>query len=208
MNKQIKTTLVLITLIGLLATFVSTAKAITIGPYDDGKKVCEYEITLAPGFPTYDPVTNVQNWTYNVHCISGYGVSHVNFEFDQVCDPPLSVILDAGPGPEEISDSYTDYFPGTTIAGIKIDFISSVEPGQTKQVWFTLQGQWPVGTITVYVKADGIPEPNLQGEVAGPECKIHNDVPEVPLGPIIAVASMMVAFGAYVKIHKQKQKQF
>jgi hypothetical protein len=204
MNKQVKTTILLITLISLLATFVSTAKAITIGPYNDGDKVCEYEITLAPGFPTYDPATNVQNWTYNVRCISGYGVSHVDFQFDQICDPPLSVILDAGPGCEDISDSYTDYFPHTTIAGIKIDFEHSVEPGQTKQVWFTLQGEWPVGTITVYVKAGVVPVPNLQGEVAGPECKLNNTVPEVPLGPIIAVASMAVAFGAFVKMRKPK----
>jgi hypothetical protein len=196
--------LILTTLIVLLSAFVSTANAIIIGPYNDGKKVCEYEVTLAPGFPTFDPETNVQNWTYNVKCISGYGVSHINFEFDLVCDPPLSTILEAGPGPYDKSASYTDYFPGTTIAGLKIDFNEAIDQGETQQVWFTLQGEWPVGTITVYIKADGIPEDNLQGEVAGPECKIENGVPEVPLGPIFAVASMMAAFGAYVKIRKPK----
>ncbi|MFA5366117.1 MAG: hypothetical protein WC325_13125 [Candidatus Bathyarchaeia archaeon] len=193
MNKQVKTTLILITLIGLIATFAGTAKA---------PPPSEYEITLAQGFPVYDPQTNTQNWTYNIHCVTGQDVSHINFEFDQICDPPLSVIKDAGPGEIRISNSYTDYIPGTTMAGIKIDV--DVTPGETKQIWFTLEGEWPVGTITVYVKSGQQDLYDFQYEVAGPECKVDNGVPEIPLGPIFAVASMMAAFGAYVKIRKPK----
>lgn len=191
-----KTKIVALTMtVALLAMFISTAKAVYIPEGDDLPN--QYEITLAS--VVYDPTTNVQNWTYNYRTLSGHAISHINIEFDQICDPPIGNILAAGPGSSDISESYTDYFPHTSIAGIKID-----TPTGNGQIWFTLQGEWPVGTITFYVKADDLPINDYKGEVAGPECRINNNVPEVPLGPVVAATSMIIAFGVYAKIRKPR----
>lgn len=154
----------------------------------------------------YDSGTNLQTWTYNVSCINSPGISHIVFEFKEICDPPLSVIYAAGPTSVEWSEDYGDGLEPTGIVGIKFDGLE-LEPGEWMLVWFTLEGEWPVGTIEVWVKAGS--EVSGSGVVAsgivdGPECMPDNRIPEVPFGSVMAGASMLVAFVAYAIVRKRK----
>ena len=161
----------------------------------------------------YDPSTNLQNWTYNITCLDGHGISHIVFEFKTVCDPPISAIEEGVWGPYDNLIELKDYAhpdPTTQASGIKFEFEPSLEPGNWMLVWFTLKGEWPVGTIEVYVKAgsDATPtgESVFSGVVDGPECMPDNRIPEVPLGSIMAVASMIGALSVYVLVRKRNVK--
>ena len=160
----------------------------------------EYTITLID--VSYNPSTNLQNWTYRLTCISSPGISHVTFEFKTVCDPPVTVIDDAGPVSVEIPTDYDHPDPTTGKVGIKFEnFPDSIEAGESVDVWFTLVGEWPVGTIEAWIKAST----NVVSQVvAGPECRIQNRIPEIPFGTVMAGASMIAALGAYVVIRKRK----
>ena len=158
-----------------------------------------YEIKLYS--VVYDPSANTQNWTYNVTCIAGHGISHIVFEIKDFCDPPLSALLDAGPVTVETG---TD--GSTGVYGIKFeDFITgngSIEPGEWNLVWFVLEGYWvETGQIEVYVKAGQFEDSYW---VVGPDCVPNHVVPEVPFGAVMAGASMLVAFIAYSVIRKRK----
>ncbi len=157
---------------------------------------------------TYDSGTNLQNWTYNITCLSGHGISHIVFEFKTVCDPPISAIQEGvwGPYPENIElMDYEHPDPTTDASGIKFGFEPSLEPGDWMLVWFTLIGDWPVGTIEVWVKA--ATESDISGIVDGPECRPNNNIPEVPFGSIMAGASMLVALVAYSIVRRRNRKQ-
>jgi hypothetical protein len=65
---------------------------------------------------------------------------------------------------------------------------------------FILEGNWPVGTIEAWVKADGIV---VSGIVTGPECRMDNTIPEIPLGTVMAGSSMLIALVEYVIIRKR-----
>jgi hypothetical protein len=158
-----------------------------------------YEIKLHS--VVYDPTTNMQNWTYNVTCISSHGISHIIFELKDICDPPLSAVVDAGP-----TTVGTGTDGSTGVYGIKFeDFITgngSIEPGEWNLVWFVLEGYWDeTGEIEVYVKAGGF---RGSGWVEGPDCIPDHVVPEVPFGSIMAVAAMLGAFVAYSVLRKRK----
>ena len=164
-----------------------------------------YEVDLLS--VDYNPGTNLQNWTYRITCNEGHGVSHVVFEFKTVCDPPLAVIDDAGPVTIHISTDYNDGIPPTGIVGIKFENFptgdGSIEPGESADVWFTLVGEWPVGTIEVHIKAAN--DPPVSQIVEGPECRIDNRIPEIPLGTVMAGTSMILALAAYLVIRKRNK---
>ena len=171
-----------------------------------------YEVELYD--VNYDSGTNLQTWTYNITCLSGHGISHIVFEFKTVCDPPISAIKEGvwGPYPENIElKDYEHPDPTTGASGIKFEFEPSVEPRNWMLVWFTLEGEWPVGTIEVWTKAaseNAAPGESVgSGIVAGPECKPNNKIPEVPFGSIMAGASMLVALVAYSIVRKRNSKQ-
>lgn len=155
---------------------------------------------------TYNPGTNLQNWTYRITGIETPAVSHALFEFKKVCDPPLSSIDGAGPVTTEISTGYDDADPTTGKVGIKFENFftgdGSIEPGEYADVWFTLVGEWPVGTIEVWIKAGS--EVVVSGIVNGPECRLDNNIPEIPFGTIMAATSMIVALAAYTVYRKRK----
>ncbi len=202
MRKLSKYGIVLLLSVIIVAAMASSAKAYdpVVVSYDGNS----YEITLVS--VVYE--NGVQNWTYRVCCLSGHGISHTVIEFKTVCDPPLSAILEAGP-PEtepEISEDYDDADPTTGAVGIKyeFDYRDSLEPGDCALVWFTLNGEWPVGDISVYIKADAIPPENLIGTLEGPQCVPDHEIPEVPLGAVMATASMLIAFGAYFGLRRRK----
>ncbi len=159
----------------------------------------DYKVELVS--VVYNPGTNLQNWTYNISCINSPGISHIIFEFKEICDPPLSAIDDAGPPPVEISEDYDDDDPTTGKVGIKFDELE-MEPGEWTLVWFTLVGEWPVGSIEVWVKAAN--DVLVSGIVDGPECIPNHVIPEVPFGAVMASASMLVALVAYSILRKRK----
>jgi hypothetical protein len=143
----------------------------------------------------YDPGTNLQTWTYNISCINDQpGISHVLFEFKTVCDPPLSTFVDGGP-----VDVEPGYDPTTEKTGIK--FETGLEAGEWVVVWFVLEGEWPVGTIEAWVKAGN--DVVASGIVTGPECRMDNTIPEIPLGTVMAGSSMLIALVGYVIIRKR-----
>jgi len=197
MRKLSKYGLVLLFSVIIVAAMASSAKA--YDPVVVSYEGNSYEITLVS--VVYEG--GVQNWTYRVKCISGHGISHIVIQFKTVCDPPLTAILDAGPGSVEISDDYDDADPYTGAVGIKYEF-SSLEPGEEALVWFTLNGEWPVGDISVYIKADKLPPESLIGTLEGPQCVPDHEIPEVPLGAVMATASMLIAFGAYFGLRRRK----
>jgi hypothetical protein len=160
----------------------------------------------------YDSDTNLQTWTYNITCLAGHGISHIVFEFKTVCDPPISAIKEGAWGPSSIVIEVKDYeHPDSTTGVSGIKFESSLEPGNWMLVWFTLEGQWPVGTIEVWTKAandNAAPgESVMSGIVDGPECMPNNNIPEVPFGSILAGASMLVALVAYSVVRRRNSKQ-
>lgn len=197
--KKAASLLVVLTLtISMLSIMATTV--IAVPPTEEG----EYTITLID--VSYNPGTNLQNWTYRITCISNPGISHVTFEFKTVCDPPLNVIDNAGgAGIVEISPDYDHPDPTTGKVGIKFENFpvgdGSIEEGESVDVWFTLVGEWPVGTIEAWIKA-GTTVGSLV--VAGPECRIQNRIPEIPFGTVMAGASMIAALAAYVVIRKRK----
>jgi len=205
MRKLSKYGLVLLFSVIIVAAMASSAKAYdpVVVTYVEGEgeiqKTNSYQITLVS--VVYE--NGVQNWTYRVCCLSGHGISHIVIEFKTVCDPPLSAILEAGPGNVEISEDYDDADPTTGAVGIKYEF-TSLEPGECALVWFTLNGEWPIGDISVYIKADAIPPENLIGTLEGPQCVPDHEIPEVPLGAVMATASMLIAFGAYFGLRRRK----
>ena len=194
--KKFLTTLTITTIVfTLFAGILSPVNAVVISG--------AYEVELLN--VDYNPNTNLQNWTYRITGIETPAVSHVVFEFKTVCDPPLSVIDSAGPVTVEISDDYGDTIPPTGKVGIKFEGFDtadgSIEPGESAVVWFTLVGEWPVGTIEVWIKAGN--DVVVSGIVEGPECRLENRVPEIPLGTVMAGTSMIVALLAYLVIHKR-----
>jgi hypothetical protein len=130
---------------------------------------------------SYDSGTNLQNWTYNITCIDGHGISHIVFEFKTVCDPPISAIKEGVWGPVADNIELMDYEhpdPTTGASGIKFEFDPSLEPGDSMLVWFTLEGEWPVGTIEVWVKSA---TNAYSGIVDGPECMQITESQNYPL---------------------------
>lgn len=187
----------------MLAGILTTVSAVPVIVLNDDYQIELYSVT-------YDAGTNQQKWTYNITCLDSHGISHIVFEFKRVCDPPMSAIVDGawGPGTVEVMD-YTHPDPTTGASGIKFEFDPSLEPGDSMLVWFTLEGQWPVGTIEVWVKAgsDAAGAPSVfSGIVDGPECMPDNNIPEVPLGSVMAAAAMLVAVLAYVAVRKRRVK--
>ena len=164
-----------------------------------------YELQLLS--VTYDASSNLQYWTYSVHCVSGKGVSHIVIEFNKIaCDPPMSAIATAGFDEEGSGDSwelmpYTHPDPTTGKSGIKYDFGDSIERGETRQVWFALNGYWPVGTIDIAIKAAKVV---TSGAVDGPDC-ISLAVPETQ-GPYVALAGMLVAFSLFAVVRKRRRQ--
>lgn len=177
----------------LLTFFVGISSSVNAVVIDG-----DYEIELHS--VVYNPSTNLQNWTYNITCINRPGISHVVFEFKEICDPPLSAIDTAGPLPIHISENYPDTIPPMYKVGIKIDLLTSLEPGEWMLVWFTLEGEWPVGTIEAWIKAGQV---TTSGIVDGPECRINNVIPEVPFGTVMAGTSMLIALLAYAVLRKR-----
>jgi len=137
---------------------------------------------------TYDVPANTSTWTYNITCKASPGISHVDFQFKDVCDPPLSSIIAAGPVEWEIITE-----PPKDYNGTRFEFDPSIEEGETVTIWFTLEGLWDVNDITVYVKAATCTFSYLP---PGPSCFV---VPEVPLGPIAAAFAAFVAMGFYAR---------
>jgi hypothetical protein len=115
-----------------------------------------YDVTLVS--IVYDPIEDKQTWTYNITCNDDPDISHFVFEFAEVCDPPLSSILGTDPvvDDDDISDNYTDTFPHEGVAGIKFDL--PVVSGDYRIVSFTLDGEWPDGTMTFWLKAGALEE--------------------------------------------------
>lgn len=149
----------------------------------------DYDITFLD--VTYDEVANSSTWRYNVTCIGDPEISHFDFEFKLVCDPPLASIIDASPTPWEVVDPD----PTTGVTGLKFDF--GVPKGETVTVMFTLEGMWTVNNITVWVKA-GHQDP-YEGPsyiIGGPSCFV---IPEVPFGTVATLMATLAAFGLLVK---------
>jgi hypothetical protein len=198
MKKAASLLAILALTVSMLSVMATTV--IAVPPTEEG----EYTITLID--VSYNPGTNLQNWTYRLTCISNPGISHVTFEFKTYCDPPLNVIDSAGgAGVVEISPDYDHPDPTTGKVGIKFENFpvgdGSIEEGESVDVWFTLVGEWPVGTIEAWIKAANNIESKI---VAGPECRIQNRIPEIPFGTVMAGASMIAALAAYVVIRKRK----
>jgi len=141
----------------------------------------------------YDEPANTSTWCYNVTCLSDPDISHINFEFKTVCDPPLDDIIPSG-------DYEVGTDPTTGVTGIKFD--EGVKVGETKTVCFTLRGLWAVDDIEVYFWAAAETQGSNLPE--GPECFF---IPEVAIGSIMAVAAMFAALGLYVYKKKQTAKQ-
>jgi len=173
----------------LLLVAVGVTTVLLISPVRAPVTVAElgdYEVDFVG--VVYDEVANTSTWTYDITCIGDPEISHIDFEFKLVCDPPLTSIVDAGPDPWGIVDPD----PTTGITGIKFDI--PVKKGETLTVWFTLEGLWGVNDITVWIKA-GKQEP-YQGPfytVPGPSCFI---IPEP--ATIGAVAASLLAAVVYV----------
>jgi len=131
------------------AAFMSTASA-AIG---NG-----YEITLVSH--TYDEVTNVSTWKYNVSVANNapHSLSHWVIAW---CGGYPS-IKDAGPGRWEYRPP-DNPDPTTGQYGIKFD--SGVKKGETVQFWFQLYGDFKEGVRDVAIKAGG---DKYYGTVTGP----------------------------------------
>jgi len=144
----------------------------------------QFEVTLLS--VEYDEGKDEQTWTYRIKCLTDadHDISHFVFAFAEICDPPLSKIVSAGPGNPEIHDSYDKTFPHEGVSGIKFD--TPVNKGESVEVSFTVEGQWAMGTMGFWIKAG---QPVYSGLVSGPDCVPGFVVPEFTigtLGPILA----------------------
>lgn len=143
----------------------------------------------------YNEVANTSTWTYDVTCIGDPEISHTDFEFKLVCDPPLTSILDADPDPWEIVDPD----PTTGVTGIKFD--TGVPRGETLTVWFMLEGLWDTNDITVWIKAGNQdPYAGPYYTVPGPACFV---IPEP--ATVAALATSLLALAAYAT-HRRKRE--
>jgi hypothetical protein len=164
-----------------------------------------YQIQLISA--TYNSADNSQNWTYSIKCLFGKSASHIVIEFTQAGEPPISAIKTAGFGAKQSGDSweimpYGHPDPPTGKSGIKYEFSDGIDPGGTRQVWFTLSGVWPTGTVNLWTKAG---TSVIENVVGGPD-SVGLTVPEV-WGPTAAIASAFAAFAVLNVIRRRKTNQ-
>lgn len=145
----------------------------------------------------YDEPANTSTWTYNLTCVGEPEISHFDFEFKTVCDPPLTAIIDAGPEPWEIKDA-DNPDPTTGIVGLKFD--QSINKNESLVVWFTLEGLWGINDMEVWIKAGNqVPYTGPSYLPEGPACFV---IPEVPLGTLGALGA---TFMALILVAKKNQ---
>lgn len=189
----------------LIALALSIAMFSVLSTSVNAQVSSNYEIELLSS--VYAPASDEQNWTYKVTCINDPGISHLIFEFKTICDPPLGVVDSAG-GAADIEWMYTANPSADNKVGLKFENFptvdGSIQAGEHVTLWFATDGEWPVGTIDVWMKAAN----NVEFfRVDGPDCKMNNIIPEVPFGSIMAGASMLVALVAYSIVRKRNSKQ-
>ncbi len=106
---------------------------------------------------TYDPDTDVSQWTYRVTSDRAPSISHWTIEFCGDCADFLG-------GSEEKVTCGSD--PTTGIKGIKFD--TGYSDNEVRTVWFELRGDYPEGDVYVGIKAG--PDEHY-GWVTGPLCE-------------------------------------
>ena len=146
-------------------------------------------------------------WHYIVTSSGSPQISHIVFEFEEVCDPDLKNFIEGRGSVEDYEDVYdvvvsTGYDPKTGATGIKFEFEYKGEEGEepegwTANVWFTLWESWIVQEMDVWIKA-GNEEPKEQ-TVTGSHCF---EIPEVPFGSISVIITACVAMGILSRSRK------